>query len=173
MNTLIHSWLSTSHWMEWQLFLVVPPGVEPDFSGWKPDVLTDRRWDQIWSGRNSTYRHGLLRLALINVTELHFIWLRGEDSNLRPPGYEPGELPLLLPRYVLRLEDSNLSGVYLPNRLMRTTLHQYRNIILVTPQGLEPRLAGPKPAVLPLDERVIWRSHRESNPALCRDRAIL
>ena len=96
-----------------------------------------------------------LQLALINVTELHFIWLRGQESNLRSLGYEPSELPLLPPRYVLRLEDSNLSGAYLPNRLMRTTLHQYRNIILVTPQGLEPRLAGPKPAVLPLDERVI------------------
>src|SRR6188472_1698176 len=25
--------------------------------------------------------------------------LRGQDSNLRPPGYEPGELPAALPRY--------------------------------------------------------------------------
>ena len=77
------------------------------------------------------------------------------DSNPRPRAYEAREIPLLPTRYVLRSEDSNLSGVYLPNRLMRTTLHQYRNIILVTPQGLEPRLAGPKPAVLPLDERVV------------------
>jgi hypothetical protein len=29
---------------------------------------------------------------------------------------------------LLRLEESNLPGVYLPNRLMRTTLHRYRNI---------------------------------------------
>ena len=27
-----------------------------------------------------------------------FIWLRGKDSNQRPPGYEPDELPAALPR---------------------------------------------------------------------------
>ena len=30
---------------------------------------------------------------------------------------------------LLRFEDSNLTGVYLPYRLMRTTLHRYRNVV--------------------------------------------
>ena len=35
-------------------------------------------------------------LKLYQQREL--IWLRGKDSNQRPPGYEPDELPAALPR---------------------------------------------------------------------------
>ena len=36
-------------------------------------------------------------------------WLRGQDSNLRPLGYEPNELPLLHPAPILGYQSSVVS----------------------------------------------------------------
>jgi len=63
-----------------------------------------------------------LEVTLNFTTDL----LRGLGSNQRPQGYEPCELPLLLPRN-----------------------------ICVVPQGFEPRFSGSKPDVLPLHHRTL------------------
>ena len=36
--------------------------------------------------------------ALIEKKLIRVFWWRGQDSNLRPPGYEPDELPTAPPR---------------------------------------------------------------------------
>ena len=39
-----------------------------------------------------------------------YLWLRGADSNRRPPGYEPDELPLLYPAPFDNTDYSELRG---------------------------------------------------------------
>ena len=71
-----------------------------------------------------------------------------------PSGLEP-ETPVLKARcskpielrgHNLRLKETEIMAQKRP----------YLSRIFVTPEGFEPPLSGPKPLVLPLDERVIY-----------------
>ena len=51
------------------------------------------------------------------------IWLRGQDSNLRPLGYEPNELPTAPPRDVFN--SKFLCIIYLYNTFVKIFFHKY------------------------------------------------
>ncbi len=67
------------------------------------------------AGQNSYRFQMMIKKALLNRGAFSFqwksplkIWLRGVDSNHRPPGYEPDELPLLYPASHIFIQAMNL-----------------------------------------------------------------
>ena len=77
--------------------------IEETFEHFKVSVSTKWRTKLKWSGANLILRSKKPLTYAVNGP-LDFVrnddirsWLRGSESNERPPGYEPGELPLLYP----------------------------------------------------------------------------
>ena len=66
-------------------------------------------------------------------------WLRGQDSNLRPLGYEPNELPLLHPAPILGIKisvvsyqiDDSTSNTVTENRQPITDNYLFLNPVLI------------------------------------------
>ena len=76
----------------------------------KTPILT-RRWCQNWCQMSFDMFHFFLK-SYENKEKPRqkpwFLWLRRQDSNLRPPGYEPDELPTALLRDMWRPQRLNI-----------------------------------------------------------------
>ena len=76
-------------------------------------------WVTVWvrentGGRNSTKR----KRKSPFLTETVTLWLRGQDLNLRPPGYEPDELPTAPPRDMWCRRPESNRHVLLGHRIL-------------------------------------------------------
>ena len=54
---------------------------------------------------------GNKKVDVTEISYIHSIWLRREDLNLRPPGYEPDELPTAPPRDINMVPKTGIEPV--------------------------------------------------------------
>ena len=115
---------------------VAPPGVEPDFPGWKPGVLTDRRWGQIKSVKDSSYLRPRIPIRL-NFTNL--LICNSSDCQVTTHTEPFTAFSVLLRPYRIRTCVLRLSADALTARANRRR-YLLSAFLFVTSVGIEPTL---------------------------------